>query len=134
MTAAPSKAALFDTLLHKRTLRFALTGIFVTAVHTAIAIAFVKYAKQDPPLANGIAFIGATAISYLINTVWSFSSRLHGITLFRFIAVSFLGLLMAIVVAAVAQRLGLNYLLGIAAVALTVPPLTFVLHNFWTYR
>ena len=37
-------------------------------------------------------------------------------------------------VACAAQVAGLNYLLGIVAVALTIPAFTFVLHNFWTYR
>ena len=33
-----------------------------------------------------------------------------------------------------AQQMGLHYLVGIAAVAVALPGLSFVLHNFWTYR
>lgn len=115
-------------------MRFALTGIFVTGVHAAIAIMFIRFLMPTPPLANGVAFIGATFVSYAINTTWSFSSRLDGMTLSRFVVVSIVGLFLAMLVAWIAQELGLSYLIGICAVALTIPSLTFFLHNFWTYR
>lgn len=121
-------------VLLKRAVRFALTGVFVTSVHFVIAILFIEQIMPTPPLANGVAFAFATITSYLINTIWSFSGRIHGRTLSRFIAVSIVGFLLAMFVSWVVELLGFSYLLGICAVALTVPPMTFVLHNFWTFR
>jgi putative flippase GtrA len=118
----------------KKATRFAFTGIFVTGIHTIIAILFVNYFNSNPPLANGIAFIGATLASYTINTVWSFSTRMHGRILFKFTIVSIVGFVLAMLVARIVQGLGFSYLLGICAVALSIPPVTFMLHNFWTYR
>ncbi|MEO6677657.1 MAG: GtrA family protein [Pseudomonas sp.] len=120
--------------LIKRALRFAVTGLFVTALHAVVAVLFIHFVMPMPPLANGVAFAVATVVSYLINTTWSFSARLHGRTLLRFMSVSGAGFLLAMFVAWVAQMAGLNYLMGIGAVALTIPAFTFVLHNFWTYR
>lgn len=120
--------------LIKRALRFAVTGLFVTALHAVVAVLFINFLMPVPPLANGVAFAVATVVSYLINTTWSFSARLHGRTLRRFMLVSAGGFLLAMFVAWAAQIAGLNYLLGIGAVALTIPAFTFVLHNFWTYR
>ncbi|PWE44792.1 GtrA family protein [Pseudomonas prosekii] len=120
--------------LIKRALRFAVTGLFVTALHAVVAVLFINFLMPVPPLANGVAFAVATVVSYLINTTWSFSARLHGRTLLRFMLVSAGGFLLAMFVAWAAQIAGLNYLLGIGAVALTIPAFTFVLHNFWTYR
>lgn len=120
--------------LLRRGLRFAMTGLFVTAVHVLAAVLFVHLILASPPLANGFAFVVATVVSYLINTLWSFSSRLHGRTLGRFMVVSIGGFWLAMLVAWVAQSAGLNYLAGIAAVALIIPVFTFILHNFWTYR
>ncbi|MGG7672529.1 GtrA family protein [Pseudomonas sp. WC2] len=128
MTSAEKSA------LIQRGLRFAVTGLFVTALHALVAVLFIHFIVAQPPLANGVAFIVATVVSYLINTTWSFSARLHGRTLLRFLLVSAGGFLMAMFVAWAAQMAGLNYLLGIVAVALTIPAFTFVLHNFWTYR
>jgi putative flippase GtrA len=117
-----------------RGLRFALTGLFVTALHALVAVLFIRFIAPEPPLANGFAFAVATVVSYVINTTWSFSARLHGRTLLRFVSVSAGGFLLAMLVAWAAQVAGLHYLLGIGAVAMTVPAFTFVLHNFWTYR
>ncbi|SEM39002.1 Putative flippase GtrA (transmembrane translocase of bactoprenol-linked glucose) [Pseudomonas sp. ok272] len=128
MTSAEQSA------LIKRGLRFAVTGLLVTALHAVVAVLFIHYVSPLPPLANGVAFAVATVVSYVINTTWSFSSRLHGRTLLRFMLVSVAGFFLAMLVAWVAQRAGLNYLWGIGAVALTIPAFTFVLHNFWTYR
>lgn len=120
--------------LIQRGLRFAVTGVFVTALHALVAVLFINFVSPHPPLANGVAFVVATVVSYVINTTWSFSARLHGKTLRRFLLVSAGGFVLAMLVAWAAQLAGLHYLAGIVAVALTIPAFTFVLHNFWTYR
>lgn len=117
-----------------RAMRFTVTGIFVTGVHIAVATSFVEYVMSLPPLANGVAFTVASFVSYLINTLWSFSERLDSRTLFRFTMVSIIGFFLAILISWIAQKLGFNYMVGIYAVAIIIPPTTFVLHNFWTYR
>nr|WP_225927511.1 GtrA family protein [Pseudomonas ekonensis] len=118
----------------RRGLRFAVTGLFVTALHALVAVLIIRFVSPRPPVANGVAFAMATVVSYAVNTAWSFSARLHGKTLLRFMSVSAGGFLLAVFVAWSAQVAGLHYLLGVAAVALTVPAFTFVLHNVWTYR
>ncbi|MEX5663767.1 GtrA family protein [Pseudomonas neuropathica] len=128
MTSAEKSA------LIQRGVRFAVTGLFVTALHALVAILFINFISPLPPLANGVAFAVATLVSYVINTTWSFSARLHGRTLLRFLLVSVCGFWLAMFVAWAAQIAGFHYLQGIAAVALTIPAFTFVLHNFWTYR
>ncbi|QUE92953.1 GtrA family protein [Pseudomonas sp. SCA2728.1_7] len=128
MTSAEKSA------LIQRGVRFAVTGLFVTALHALVAILFINFISPLPPLANGVAFAVATLVSYVINTTWSFSARLHGRTLLRFLLVSVCGFWLAMFVAWAAQIAGFHYLLGIAAVALTIPAFTFLLHNFWTYR
>jgi len=37
-------------------------------------------------------------------------------------------------VSGLAHWFGFHYAIGIALVVVTVPPLTFVLHNSWTYN
>jgi putative flippase GtrA len=120
--------------LMQRGLRFAITGLFVTALHALVAVLFIKLVSPQPPIANGVAFAVATVMSYIINPTWSFSARLHGKTLMRFMLVSVGGFFMAMLVAWVVELAGFHYLLGIGAVALIIPAFTFVLHNFWTYR
>ena len=117
-----------------RFVRFAATGLLLTGVHTLLATLFIKLVTPIPPLANGLAFASATVLSYLINTHWSFSARPSRNTFRKFLIVSVTGFLLAVLVSWLVQWAGYHYLLGILAVALCVPPVTFLLHNFWTYR
>ena len=111
-----------------------MAGLLATGLHVLIAVGFIRLLLPSPMLANGVAFVTATFFSYLINTLWSFSSRLHGKNLRRYIAVSALGLLLAVALAGLAEHYGLPYLIGIVWVVFVVPPVTFLLHGFWTYR
>ncbi|HEY0963158.1 MAG TPA: GtrA family protein [Pseudomonadales bacterium] len=115
-------------------MRFACTGIFVSALHATIALGLLRFVTENPAFANGVAYVVATAVSYALNTLWSFSSRPTGTTLRRFLTVSFGGLLVAMAVARLCELAGLEDWQGIVAVILVIPPLTFALHNFWTYR
>lgn len=127
-------AAFLATPLARRALRFAVTGIGVTVLHVIIAAGLIEAAGWRPALANGAAFAVATLTSYLCNTLWSFSQTPAPANLARFVIVSLLGLGIAMAVSGAAEAWGLPYWLGIAAVVLSVPPTTFLLHAFWTYR
>jgi putative flippase GtrA len=117
-----------------RALRFGCSGILVAAFHAVVALALLRYLTLSPALANGAAFVAATILSYSLNTLWSFSSRLTGRTLRRFLSVSVSGLLLAMGIARVAQMAGLADWQGVVAVLLILPPINFLLHHFWTYR
>ncbi|SOY57268.1 putative membrane component, GtrA-like protein [Cupriavidus taiwanensis] len=114
--------------------RFLLAGATSTGVHVAITATLVSTLEASPVAANGIAFACATACSYLLNTLWSFSSRLRHRTLARFAGVSLLGLALTMGISWTAQRLGASYWTGLAGVVLTVPVFTYLLHRAWTYR
>jgi len=119
---------------YKKINRFLITGIFVTAVHVVIAVILIHNMMLKAPLANGAAFIFATVTSCIINTNWSFSSKLSHHVIFKFGIVSIIGLLVSVSVAWIAQELGAGYLFGIFFVAIISPAITFILHNFWTYK
>ena len=126
--------AIDKRLIFTRALRFGVTGLAITALHVGVATVLIKTVLPLPALANGLAFIVATLMSYLINSLWSFSAPLHGKSLLRFLAVSAVGFCLAVAISGLVDWYGYHYLVGIAAVALGVPPVTFLLHNFWTFR
>ena len=121
-------------LLNKKALRFALTGLLITAIHIATTTAWLHFIYPASSIANGVAFVTATIISYVINTKWSFSAKLHKTNLYRFSIVSCVGLILAVTISGTAQHYGLQNALGTFFVVCAVPPVTFILHNFWTYR
>lgn len=116
-----------------RVFRFGITGVMVTGVHVLVAGALLGFAGFGGALSNGIAFWVATAVSWVAHTTWSFSSRLSVGRSLRFVTVSLIGCAVAMSVAGAAESAGLPAWAGIVFVVMSVPPLTFVLHNFWTY-
>ena len=118
----------------RKAFRFALTGLFITLLHVAVAMLMVEVFNTSPSAANGVAFVVSAVTSYIINTLWSFSARLHGYTLVRFLCVSLIGFAVSMLIARLAQQGGYDYRIGIAGVVIIVPVLTFLLHSKWTYR
>ena len=114
--------------------RTGLSGVLATGLHVVVASALITTVLPVPAAANGIAFVAANLFSYTINTLWTFSHPLQGRSLVRFVLVSLLGLVIAVSVSGLADWFGLNYWYGIALVVCCATPVTFLLHNFWTYR
>ena len=117
-----------------RVYRFGLSGLLATGVHVATAAAFLTWVAPEPVIANGLAFTVATVVSYLANTLWSFSATLGARTGSRFLVVSGVGCLLSMLIAGVAARFGASPAAGIAFVVVLVPPLTFAMHHGYTYR
>lgn len=117
-----------------RLIRFCITGVVVTGIHAAIAATLIAGFGVAPYVANAIAFLVATTVSYVVNTQWSFSARLSQRTLRRYVVVAAFGCLLTVGVSGTAQMAGLDYRLGILLVILCVTPITFALHNWWTYQ
>jgi putative flippase GtrA len=128
------KIKMLTPVFTHQAVRFIISGGLVTGLHVIIAATIINIILPVPPIANGVAFVIATAFSYLINTLWSFSRPLHGRNLFRFSVVSFSGLFLTINISGAAQYYGLHYWYGIGLVVCIVTPFTFFVHRFWTYR
>ncbi|KWC76293.1 GtrA family protein [Burkholderia cepacia] len=117
-----------------RLVRFGVSGLCSTAIHTLVAAAL--FARFDATLvtANTIAFLCATAFSYLANTLWSFSSTVRTRNAVRFLAVTLAGFVETLLLARAAEALDVSRAMSIVAIALLIPPTTFLLHRLWTYR
>lgn len=108
--------------------------MLVTGLHALIAASLIETVLPRPAIANGIAFIVATIASYMINTYWSFQQAPLLTSLLRFVIVAIIGLLITMGVSGLVASYGFSYWLGIFCVLLIVPPSTFLMHSFWTYR
>ncbi|MBN3783313.1 GtrA family protein [Burkholderia sp. Ac-20345] len=117
-----------------RLVRFGVSGLCSTAIHALVAAAL--FAQFDATLvtANAIAFLCATAFSYLANTLWSFSSTVRTRNVVRFLAVTLAGFVETLLLARAAEALDVSRGMSVVAIALLIPPTTYVLHRLWTYR
>ncbi len=114
--------------------RFGMGGLLATAVHVLLAYLLIVSGTANPAVANGLAFISATWVSYQVNTHWSFSSQPTPQRILRFLLVALLGSLFSAFIAGSAAHFGLPWWCGILIVVICVPPLTFMAHRYWTYR
>lgn len=124
-----------------RGFRFGVTGIANTGIHAAVAVLClngfflgVPWLVAGPVVANGVAFLVATAFSYVVNTLWSFSSAVNRRTLQRYVVVAVIGLLAAMALARLGEWFGLPPLGGVLLVVCVMPLVNFALLSFWTYR
>ena len=116
--------------------RFVVTGVLATALHALTVVAMVTLMTPAPSqvVANGAAFVLANVFSYVTNSLWSFAAPLHGKNYAKFLAVSGIGFVGTLLVAWVAEGLGLTPAAGIALVVCVMTPISFTLHRSWTFR
>lgn len=114
-------------------IRFIQVGILVTCIHVMIVALGINFFHWNSIAANTIAFTVATAISYTLNTYWSFAGRSNAYSLPRYIVVTCVGFAISLGCAASAQALNIHYAWGVAATVATVPAMSFSLHYLWTY-
>lgn len=124
-----------------RGFRFGVTGIANTGIHALTAVLCLNglflglpWLMVGPVTANGVAFVVATVFSYVVNTLWSFSTKMNGRNFNRFLAVSVIGLFATITLAKLAGFIGLPPLGSVALVVCVMPFVNFGLHSLWTYR
>ncbi|ELW9450071.1 GtrA family protein [Burkholderia cenocepacia] len=117
-----------------RLVRFGVSGLCSTAIHVLVATALFARLDAAPVTANAVAFLCATAFSYLANTLWSFSSTVRTRNAMRFLAVTLAGFVETMLIARAAEAVHAPRAMGVVAIALLIPPTTFVLHRLWTYR
>lgn len=117
-----------------RLIRFGVCGLSATGLHVGVAVVLISHIGASQFLANTVAFACATCWSYLVNTLWSFSSSLRVRNVWRFITVSLGGAALTGLVSYLAQVAGAGPWIGIAMVICAVTPLSFVTHRRWTYR
>ncbi|WP_342706284.1 GtrA family protein [Burkholderia arboris] len=117
-----------------RLVRFGVSGLCSTAIHTLVAAAMFALLDATLVAANAVAFVCATAFSYLANTLWSFSSTVRARNATRFLAVTLAGFAETLLLARGAAALDMSRAMSVVAIALLIPPTTFLLHRFWTYR
>lgn len=120
--------------LSRSLIHFGITGLGATGLHVVIAATLTEWLELNPVLSNGVAFCVANVFSFLVNARWSFASRPTYHSLSRFLVVSGFGGAATLLIAAMAQHTWHNHWAGIALVVVVVPPASYMLHRFFTFR
>lgn len=118
----------------RRFSRFAVTGCLNSLIHGGIVAFFYQWVLKDAVMANGVAFAVASTVSYQINARWTFSAARTPERCARFLSVALMGLLLTVMIAGLLEALGWGVFAGTLGVMVLLPPITFLLHQHWTFR
>lgn len=113
--------------------RFIIVGGLATLIHVIAAVTTVKLFDFDILHSNLAGFSSAVLVSYVCNSLWSFSRSLGMPAFLRFTVVSSFMFGVVILLSKVATFAGLSSLQGIALVVLVNPVFSFLFHKFWTF-
>jgi putative flippase GtrA len=116
-----------------RLIKFTVVGVSIAVFHYSAAVLLVERLGVQPALANSAAFLAAAALSYTLQTLWTFESRFTARNAVRFVLVLLAGVVVSWGTSTAVAALGLPYRVGVIIVLFLIPGLNFLLHHFWTY-
>jgi putative flippase GtrA len=118
-----------------RLVRYALAGLFATAVYFGAVIALVEYAGVQAVPSAAIATLIVMVTSYAVNRAWVFdATRPHSSSFPRFVAATGLSIaLNSLLMHLAVTVLAWPYLAGVVLTTAIVPPVNFVVNYFWSF-
>lgn len=115
-------------------LRFACIGILATATHVGVAALLIDQLQVAPPLANALAVLVASIVSFYGHALWTFGDQPSAANAFRFVVTTASAAGLAAMVAALTAAAGGSWQLGVVVTALAVPVFSYWAHRSWTFR
>ncbi len=125
-----------NTKLAGRIIRYGIAGVAAALLYNFVAAALVELGAMPPVTAAAAATCVAIVFSYAVNRRWIFeTNRTHASAFARFVIAS--GLSMALntgLMHVVVNALSRPYWMGLILATLVVPPINFVVNQYWAFR
>ncbi len=124
-------------MLMAEIVRFGVTGLAATATHFAAFAFLLDLLGVYAPVANGLAAVIASLVSYLGQRYWVFGARASGAgpaQIVRFgVSLAIAAISHAAILWAALHLFGLSPYAGAAIAILVVPAVSFVINRFWVF-
>ncbi|HTR87102.1 MAG TPA: GtrA family protein [Reyranella sp.] len=117
----------------RQLIRFFLVGGIAAVTYVAVMAIVVDGFGGRVLLGAFLAFVLATAVSFVGNALWSFGARLTAAKAAMFFAVNTVGLGLNMLIAWLLERAGVHYLLISLTVLIVVPLFNFAGHRLITF-
>lgn len=116
--------------------RYVIAGALGTGAQYAVLVALVQAAGIDSVAASTAGMVLGAVVNYWLNCRYTFrSARPHRETLWRFMAVAALGLVVnAAAMAALTRGMGIHYIAGQVVATGLVLCCGYVANSIWTFR
>jgi putative flippase GtrA len=112
---------------------FLVVGLASCAAYFAVLSISIEIARLGTLVSAFAAFLAGSVVSYVGNTLLTFTAEMTSRTAIRFGAVVLLGLGANQAIAYGLDRIGVHYLLIGLVIYAVVPLLNFAAHHFFTY-
>lgn len=122
----------YHTLL-RSFVKFSVTGILNTGIHAFLLWAIVQSQYVSNAVANVIAFSCANLFSYLMNSIWSFGSKISGSKYIRFLMISIVGVIFSYLIMRVGDYFGFYYMISFLIQIAVMTPLNFLFLKLFVF-
>ncbi len=122
--------------MRERVVRYALAGLFATAVYFASVTMLVELGSVAAVPAAAIATLVVMVTSYAVNRTWVFdATRPHSSSFPRFALATGISVALNAGLMHVAVKwLGWPYLAGAVLTTFVVPPANFTMNYLWSFK
>jgi putative flippase GtrA len=123
----------FPPTLARQIIRFVIVGGCAASTYVGVMALIVDGLGGRVLWGAFFAFVIATTVSFLGNSLWSFGARVTPGRAAKFFTVNIVGLGLNMLIAWLLERAGVHYLLISLAVLVVVPPVNFAGHRLYTF-
>ena len=113
--------------------RFAMVGVLNTAMHLAVVGILTQVFGLSQLISNIAAYVTASSVSFVINSIWSFEVRPQARRYARFQVVGLLGVSVCAFLGGLGDAFGWHYVITVLLTACIVPLISFLAHRCYTY-
>jgi putative flippase GtrA len=112
---------------------FSIIGVANTVTHGAVLMFCVEIWSLAVVLSHLIAFGVANIISYVLNSIYTFHTKITFHRYTKFWAASMVSLGLTLILSWLINQHGFHYMAGFLIIVITVPIVSFVIMKFWAF-
>lgn len=115
--------------------RFLFSGTISAACYSLAAVLLVELGGWPPIPAIAAAFVVGTLVSYMLNALWSFQTKMTGTLMMKFFVITLIGFaLNQAITYLITAVLDWHYGIALFVTLVLVPIFNFLGHKLWTFR
>lgn len=112
--------------------KYAFVGGFSASIHLLVASMYIFYINDSLVISNICGFLIAYIFSYTVQSIIVFKHKLQLSKAIKYFIIQLISLLIALAISDYSVEYN-NYIKTIAII-LIIPIITFLIHNFWTFK
>jgi putative flippase GtrA len=112
---------------------FALIGVVNTGVHGVILMLCVEVWSLAIVLSHFISFSLANVISFILNSLYTFNTKILFGRYLKFWMASMVSLGLTLFLSWLINEFGFHYMIGFMLIVILVPIASFLLMKFWAF-